>query len=269
MAKVLSDRALRDNLLSERSEGDLVRQFFEYAQKTSGDQNLHNWVPYIASKINRFVHNPLIERMLCSPIRTINFREIIDNKRILLVNLAKGDIGPQDASLIGLLLSNYMFAAALERGDAPRDRRTPFYFYLDEFQNFTTGTIAGMLAEARKYGLHLILAHQTLSQLISRELSHPRALLDAVLGNVGSKLFMRVGLEDAAILESQCLPQFSAKTLSQLPDGHVVSRLLFEGRPSSPFVFSTLPAVPPSVRSGQEKHVKRIRALSRERYGLG
>lgn len=268
IARVLRDRELMQKALSGLPNEDPVHTFFNQAQRTSGDHGFENFVPYIASKLNRLVDNPLLHSIVCSPKRTINFRDVMDGRKILLVNLAKGDIGAQDARMIGMLITNYIFEAALERADSPMSQRTPFYYYLDEFQNFTTDTIADMLAEARKYGLHLILANQTLSQLINSNLAHQRALLEAVLGNVATKLCMRVGLDDAKLLEPHFLPQFNGHTLTQLPDRHVISRLLADGRPSEPFVFSTLPPKLP-VRSKGDNDVRaRSVELSRKKYSL-
>jgi type IV secretory pathway TraG/TraD family ATPase VirD4 len=172
LSRILRDRELLKAILQEFSASDPVRTFFEQAEKTVGEGGFENVVPYITSKLNRLVDNPLISSMLCSPKRTIDFRKVMDEKKILLVNLAKGEIGAQDARLLGMLITNYLFEAALERADSPKEGRVPFYYYLDEFQNFTTSTIADVLAEARKYGLHMILANQTLSQLIAGQCCH-------------------------------------------------------------------------------------------------
>lgn len=268
MARIMRDRELMNDVLSELPPDSPVRTFFEQAKRTSGDQNFENYVSYITSKLNRLTDNPLLHSIVCSPRRTIDIRKLMDEKKILLVNLAKGDIGAQDARLIGMLVTNYIFEAALERTDTPKELRTPFYYYLDEFQNFTTDTVADILAEARKYGLHLILANQTLSQLINSNLSHQRALLEAVLGNVATKLCMRVGLDDAKQLEPHFLPQFNGHTLSQLPDRHAISRMLVDGRPSEPFVFSTLPTKP--LPKANENNDVRTRAveLSRKKYSV-
>ncbi len=266
IARILRDRALLDKIVSGLSPDDPVRTFFEQVKKTSGDQGFENWVPWLTSKLTRFVDNPLLKSIICSPKRTIDFRKVMDEKKILLVNLAKGDIGALDARMVGMLITNYIFEAALGRADSPMSERTPFYYYLDEFQNFTTDTIADILAEARKYGLHMILANQTLSQLINSNLSHSRALLEAVLGNVATKLCMRVGLDDAKLLEPHFLPQFNGRTLSQLPDRHVISRLLVDGRPSEPFVFSTL-SPKPLDKANKDVRTRSVE-LSRKKYSV-
>ncbi|MEQ1741629.1 MAG: type IV secretion system DNA-binding domain-containing protein [Candidatus Nitrotoga sp.] len=268
IARILRDSNLREKILSSLSPDDPVRTFFEQAAKTRGEHDFENLVPYITSKLTRFVDNPLLKSIICSPKRTIDFRKVMDEKKILLVNLVKGDLGAFDTRMVGMLITNYLFEAALERANSPKDKRTPFYYYLDEFQNFATDTVADMLAEARKYGLHLILANQTLSQLMNRGLSHERALLESVLGNVATKLCMRVGLDDAKLLEPHFLPQFNGHTLSQMPDRHVISRMLVDGRPSEPFVFSTLPPKPlPQTTASKDVRTRSVE-FSRQKYSM-
>ena len=266
LVALFGDERYRHGLLSKCTIAK-VRTFFEMAQRTVGENHFDNWGPAITSKFSSFVDNPVLNAILCSPRKTIDYRTIMDEKRILLVNLAKGAIGTIDARLIGMLVTDGLFQAALSRHSVPRERRTPFYLYLDEFQNFTTRTIADVLAEARKYGLRLVLAHQTLGQLVDPHLSPPTRLIDAVLGNVATKLFMRVGLDEARLLEPNLLPQFDARTLATLPDRRVICRLLVDNRPSPPFVFSTLApmaAHPPAVVA---RHRATAIAASRRRYG--
>jgi hypothetical protein len=143
-----------------------------------------------------------------------------------------------DSRIIGMLLTKYLFYAALSRSDVPRESRVPFHLYLDEFQNFVGADVTEMLAESRKYGLYLTLANQTLSQLVSGQ---QRETLDAVLGNVATRLFLRVGQSEAAALEADFAPYFDARTLRQLPDRHVLCRLQISNQPTLPIVFETRP----------------------------
>lgn len=268
--EVLRDKAFREKLLKNCHNSFLgadvageVGHFFNSAHATSGEQRWENWVPYITSKLSRFTNNSQLRKMLCAPKRTVDFRKLIDERRILLVNLSKGDIGSQDTRMIGMLISKHLFQAAMARADIPRDGRVPFYYYIDEFHNFVTSDIPEMLAETRKFALHLILAHQTLGQLLVRD---SRKILDAVLGNVGTKLLFRVGMEAAQALESGCLPQFDAQTLAQLPDRHVLARLMVDRRPSQPFVFQTnRPDFPARTQDGLDMAAK-ARSWSRKRY---
>jgi hypothetical protein len=268
VARIMRDSDLRNKILTSLSTSDPVRTFFEQTLRIRGESGFENMVPYVTSKLSRFVDNPLLKSIICSPKRTINFHDVIEKKKILLVNLSKGNIGAFDTRMIGMLITNYVFEAALERADSSQSDRAPFFYYLDEFQNFTTDTVVDMLAEARKYGLHLILANQTLSQLINSDLSHKRALLEAVMGNIATKLCMRVGLDDAKLLESYFLPQFNKNTSSQLPDRYVIARMQVNGRPSEPFVFSTLPpTLPPKTNLSKSFHTRVVK-LSRKKYSI-
>ena len=218
-----------------------IRQFIELAQKASGDTAFENIAVYVSVKLSRFVTNATMRKLFCSGRRSLDFREIMDGRRILLVNLSKGDLGSHDSRFIGMMLTKYLFNAALSRADVPRQHRTPFYFYLDEFQNFVSSDIPDMLAEARKFGVHLVLANQTLGQLTD---GGRRETLDAVLGNVATRLFFRVGQTEAAAVEAGFTPYFDDQTLANLPDRHVLCRLQINGRPTLPFVFQTSPPLP-------------------------
>ena len=189
---------------------------------------------YITSKFNQFTHNRLIRPIIGQSKSTIDFRRIMDRGQILLVNLSKGLLGEKDTSFLGMLVMGKLLSATLSRADTPTSHRRPFYLYVDEFQNFTTGTVTNMLAEARKYGLCLTLAHQNMRQL-------PVPLMGSVMGNVGTKLLFRIGTNDAPEIESYVKPNLSAQDLLSLPDHHVAGRLLAHNIPTPPFVFRTHP----------------------------
>jgi len=248
--EVLRDKSFREHLLEHCSNsflgadvGGEVRGFFKSAQATTGEHQFINWVPYVTNKLTRFTNNPLLRRMLCSPVRTLNFRQVMDERRILLVKLNKGRLGEQDTRMLGMLITKYLFQAALSRSDVSPTARTPFYYYLDEFQNFLTPDVPELLAEARKFALHLVLAHQTLAQLKTR---HSGKVMEAILGNVATKLVFRVGVEDAGALAPAFLPHFNAETMMHLPDRQVLARMLIDNRPSPSFVFRTLAASQPA-----------------------
>ena len=231
-----------------RAAGE-IRVFIQQAEATRGDSAFENMAMYVSVKLSRFVTNATMRKLFCSGRRTIDFRRLMDEHRILLVNLSKGDLGGADCRMIGMLLTKYLFNAALSRADVPRAARTPFYCYLDEFQNFVATDIPDMLAEARKYGLHLVLANQTLGQLT--EDGH-KTTLAAVLGNVATRLFFRVGQQEAEIVDDGFAPHFDDQTLTNLPDRHVLCRLQVKGKPSLPFVFQTLaPVALPAAGSAE------------------
>lgn len=242
---VLRNKAWRTSCVARLAEvygsaAPAIRQFIESAEAIRGEHAFDNLQGYVTSKLTRFVTSATLHRLFCSGRRTLNFRKAMDERRILLVNLSKGDLGSGDARLVGMLLTKYLYQAAQSRADLHRENRVPFYFYLDEFQNFVASDVPEMLAEARKYGLFMILANQTLGQLSGQG---RREALDAVLGNAATKLFFRVGQQEAEIVESGFAPHFDRQTLLHLPDRHVLCRLLMDNQPSLPFVFETLPAI--------------------------
>jgi hypothetical protein len=242
-SEVMRDRAFRKRLLAGcqtsflgADVGGEVARFFQSAHEVSGDHSFANWVPYVTSKVARFTNNLTLRKLMCSPKRTVNFRAAMDSGAIILVKLNKGSLGELDARMIGMLITKYLFHAALSRADQSPEARRPFYLYLDEFQNFVTRDIPGMLAEARKFRLHLILAHQTLGQLKEQG---PASTLDALLGNIATRLYFRVGLQEAHLLENEFLPYFDGQTISTLPDRYVLARLLVHNKPTPAFIFET------------------------------
>ena len=189
----------------------------------------------IQNKVGAFLTDPTLNRILTQPKSSFNLRQIMDDGKIFLVNLAKGKLGEDTASLLGSLLVSSIGLTAIRRADMPEESRRDFYLYLDEFHTFTTLSLAGMLSELRKYRLNLILAHQYLSQL------EPK-VRDAILGNVGTIIAFRIGLPDAELLESEFFPDFRATDLINLPNYHIYLKLMIDGRVSSPFSARTLPA---------------------------
>jgi type IV secretory pathway TraG/TraD family ATPase VirD4 len=187
----------------------------------------------IQNKVGAFLTNPLLNRILTRPASNLDLRQILDERKILLVNLAKGKIGEDTAALIGALLVASLGAAAFSRADLPEASRRDFWVYLDEFHSFTTLSLATMLSELRKYRVGLVLAHQYLSQL-------EEPIRDAILGNVGTIVCFRVGPADAEILAKEFSPELSEVDLLRLPNHHVYLKLMVDGRPSEPFSAETL-----------------------------
>ena len=239
VVEVVRDSSLRAYLLSRVKETCLdehvvndMKGFFQSYEQTTGDQSVRNFVPYITNKFTRFLANPLVRGMLCSPNAAVDFRAWMDKRSIVLVQLGKGEIGRQDMQTLGTLLTGRILQAAMSRCDTPAAGRTPFSLYLDEFQNFVGTETREMFAEARKYGLQLVVAHQTLSQLAG---GASQSVLDALLGNVASRVIFRLGHRDAELLVQECLPWFDVNTLTTLPTGHAIARLHLNGQPSPAF----------------------------------
>ncbi|MDT7540579.1 MAG: hypothetical protein QOE33_483 [Acidobacteriota bacterium] len=188
----------------------------------------------IQNKVGAFLSNPVIHRIIAQGRSAFRLRTVMDEGKILLVNLPKGKIGADTSALLGSLMVSRLGLAALSRADRPEEERRDFYLYLDEFHNFTTLSLAVMLSELRKYRLNLILAHQYLAQLDER-------LLTAILGNVGTIASFRIGPQDAEIIAQEFAPEISATDLVNLPNHHVYLKLMIDGRVSSPFSAKTLP----------------------------
>ncbi len=187
----------------------------------------------LQNKVGAFLSNPLLTRILTQPKSDFDLREVMDRGQILLVNLAKGKIGEDTASLLGSLLVSRLGLAALSRADAPEAERRDFYLYLDEFPTFTTLSLANMLSELRKYRLNLILAHQFLGQL-------EEPIRDAILGNVGTVITFRLGLTDAEMLAREFYPEFTAVDLVNLPNHHIYLKLMADGTVTRAFSGETL-----------------------------
>lgn len=254
ISRVLADKAFRDMKLSH-CKNPIISQFWASAEQTTGDQGLANFVPYITSKFDNFISNDIMRPVVLQEKSVFNFREIMDNKKILLVNLSKGRLGEMNANLIGLVLVGKIQMAALSRVDMYGQKMNDFYLYIDEFQNVTTDSIASILSEARKYRLSLNVAHQYISQLEEN-------IKNAVFGNVGSMAVFRVSPEDATFLEDKFKPTFMASDIMKLDNYNAYVSMLVNGQPVKPFNMKTLPPV-----SGNLEIVDKIKELSYLKYG--
>ncbi len=233
ISRVMADSLYRALKLS-RAKNPVVVQFWsQIATKAGGEASLENIVPYIVSKFDVFTANDYMRPIIGQQKSAFNFRDIMDNKKILLVNLSKGRLGEINANLIGMVIVGKILMAALSRVDDVTMGYPPFYLYIDEFQNVTTDSIAAILSEARKYKLGLTIAHQFIAQIDEK-------IRDAVFGNVGSMAAFRVGPEDAEFLEKQFAPVFTAKDLMNIENRNAYVRLLANGTPTPPFSIETV-----------------------------
>ena len=189
----------------------------------------------IQNKVGAFLSSPVLRNIVTQPRNAFDPRAVMDEGKILLVNLSKGQIGEDNAALLGALLVSRLGLAALGRADATPQERKPFFLYLDEFQTFTTLSLANMVAELRKYGMGLVMAHQYSSQL-SEEVR------DAILGNAGTMVSFRVGPEDAELLEGEFSPEIRESDLLSLPNYHFYVKLMVNGVVSRPFSADVLQA---------------------------
>lgn len=255
IGRVLSNADFR-NLKLARSNNPIVNQFWqEIATKAEGESSLQNIVPYITNKFDEFTGNDFMRPIIGQQESSFKFREVIDNKKILLVNLSKGRLGERNANLLGLIIVGKLFMAALSRADNPRGDFAPFYLYIDEFQNITTSSIPGILSEARKYKLSLTIAHQYLAQIDEK-------IRDAVFGNVGSMAVFRVGQEDGEFFEKLYEPTFKASDFTSVENRNAYVRMLAKGVPQKPFSMKTL-----NLAEGNLAQVDDLRELSYLTYG--
>ena len=237
IARVLANAEFRQQKLA-KCANPIVTQFWqEIATKAGGEAALENIVPYITNKFDDFTANDFIRPIVGQQHSSFTFREVMDNKKILLINLSKGRLGERNANLLGLIVVGKLFMAALSRADSPRTPFPPFYLYIDEFQNVTTDSIPGILSEARKYKLALTLAHQFLQQIDEKA-------RDAIFGNVGNMAIFRVGEEDAEHFAKQFAPVFSSLDFVNIENRNAYVKLLSGGVPQKPFDLHT-PDLPP------------------------
>ena len=254
--RMFVDDKFRQAVLA-RNSNPTVKQFWEqeFAQSQKGQMSA-DMLSYVISKLGRFVSNKAMRNMIGQAKSSFDVRKVMDEKKILLCNLSKGSLGDINSDLLGFVLVSKMQIAALSRANVAESERPDFYLYLDEFQNFTTDSIVTILSEARKYKLNLNLTHQFVQQLEDN-------IREAVLGNVGTMVSYRVGVEDTEILAKQFEPVFTEYDLVNLQKFTAVVRLLVEGTPQRSFSLR-VPAPP----SGGDPDIREaIRRLSREKYG--
>jgi len=232
----------------------IVRSFWtkEWAQTTGSTRS--DMLGYVVSKLGRFIENEMIRNIIGQSHSGFDLAEVMDGKKIFLANLSKGLTGEVNSSLLGLILISKIQMAAMRRARIAEEKRTDFYLYVDEFQNFTTDSIATILSEARKYKLNLIMAHQYMPQL-------KQEIRDAVLGNVGTIAAMRIGAEDAENLEKQFEPGFSRFDLVNLDNQNVIIKMMINNKISTPFKMKTL-----MVPKGKPEIVDAIKKISKLKY---
>ncbi len=238
----------------------MVLAFWEKEMAKTSDFHKSEMLGYLISKVGRFVENAMIRNIIGQSHSGFNFREIMDKKKILLVNLAKGLVGEINSNLLGLIIVSKLQMTALERASMPEEQRNDFYLYIDEFQNFITESIATILSEARKYRLELIIAHQYMKQLEDNKGN--TTVRDAVLGNAGTIVSFRIGVEDAEVLAKEFAPVFNAYDLVNVEQYTAYVKLLIDNTAAKPFNMLTYPP-----RAGNKELAAAIKELSRLKYG--
>ena len=236
-------------------EDPIVRSFWLREWKQTTGSTKSDMLGYVVSKVGRFVENEMMRNIIGQSHSGFNLAKIMDEGKIFLANLSKGQTGEVNSSLLGLILVSKLQMAAMRRGKIPEEERKDFYLYIDEFQNFTTDSIATILSEARKYRLNLIIAHQYIPQL-------QEEIRNAVLGNVGSIGAFRVGANDAEFLEKQFEPEFSRFDLVNLDNFNTILKLMIDNKVYPPFKMEILKPQP-----GNRSIVEPLKKISELKYG--
>ncbi len=255
LTQFLGNPAYRETILN-RVHDPFVRDYWqhEFGKWKVSDQTFA--VASVQNKIRPFVIDPLLRSILGQARNRLNLREIMDDGRILIVNLSKGKIGEDNSALLGSLIVSQLQMAAMSRADISEEKRRDFFAYVDEFQNFATASFATILSEARKYRLSLTISNQYCDQL-------DEAIRHAVFGNVGSLIAFQVGARDAEVLAEEFGGLMTPADLMALPQYTAYTRLLIDGMPSRPFSLRTLAP----LHGGDQTRLPIIRNTSRHRYG--
>lgn len=258
--RMMSDKDFRKRVYPKIKD-PVVKSFWINEFDKWEDKFRKEAVAAIQNKVGQFLSSSVIRHIVGQPKSTIDMRDIMDNQKILIVNLSKGRIGEDSMRLLGGMLITKIQLAAMSRVDMPEEDRVDFYLYVDEFQNFATESFANILSEARKYKLNLILAHQYINQLI---FDGNATVRDAVFGNVGTIVSFRVGAEDAEHLEKEFEPVFMMNDIVNLSKYHIYLKLMIEGVAGDAFSATTLAPLDLTDTSGNEEKIIRV---TREKCG--
>ncbi|KKW23032.1 MAG: hypothetical protein UY65_C0010G0004 [Parcubacteria group bacterium GW2011_GWA2_51_12] len=218
----------------------VVRSFWEQEMAKTTDFHKSEMLGYLISKVGRFVENEMMRNIIGQPKSAFDFRQVMDEGKILLINLSKGKTGEVNSKLLGLIIVSKLQMAALSRADVPEEKRRDFYLYIDEFQNFVTDSLATILSEARKYRLSLTMAHQYIAQLAH---DNNTKIRDAVFGNAGTISCFRIGVEDAEIMAREFAPVFNEYDVINIERFSAYMKLMINGTASRPFSMQTMPPI--------------------------
>ncbi len=258
--KILTDEMYRKKII-EKVTDPVVREFWlqEFPEYSVRERET---IITIKNKIAQVVFNPVMRNILGQVRSKILFQEILEKKRILIVNLSRAKIGEENSKILGSFLFLKLYLALLKRIDIPPEKREDFCLYLDEFQNIIIKSLGNVLTEARKYNLSLILSHQYLAQLSEMAFPETERIKEAIFGNVGTVISFRVGAEDAEILEREFGQEFTASDFTNLPKYNMYIKLTVDGIATRPFSAISLPPVPKPKQSYKQTIIKVVR----ERY---
>ena len=255
ITRILTDKRFRNEVL-QHVQDPVVRNFWTVEFASWNDKFAAEAVAPVLNKVGAFTANPLVRNIIGQPKSSFNIRQIMDERKILIVNLSRGLVGEDNASLLGALLVTKIQLAAMSRADISAEQREPFYLYVDEFQNFATDSFATILSEARKYGLNLTVANQYIAQM-------PQEVKDAVFGNVGSIVAFRMSADDSRTMLKYFEPKFTEYDLVHMHNRHFVVSMTIEGEKVPGFSAISL-NLPPQ----QTDYTAHIIDNSRRAYGV-
>lgn len=251
ITRILTDKKFRQEVL-QYVQDPVVRNFWTVEFASWNDKFAAEAVAPVLNKVGAFTANPLVRNIIGQPKSSFNIRQIMDERKILIVNLSRGLVGEDNASLLGALLVTKIQLAAMSRADIPAEQRSPFYLYVDEFQNFATDSFATILSEARKYGLNLTVANQYIAQM-------PMEVKDAVFGNVGSIIAFRMSADDARTMLKYYEPKFTEYDLVHMHNRHFVISMTIDGEKVPAFSAISL-NLPPQAQDYSAQIIEHSRA---------
>jgi len=259
VVRCLTDSRFVQEMLP-KVQDPVVRRYWTDQIAQTSDFHKSEVLDYIVSKFGRFVTNKLMRNIIGQSKSSFDFRKVMDEGKILIINLAKGKIGEENSSFLGLVLVPKILIAAMSRADIPEDRRRDFYLYVDEFQNFATPDFAQILSEARKYRLNLCVANQFIGQM-------EEEIKNAVFGNIGTLIAFRVGVTDASYLQHEFQPVFGEDDLLNIERFHAYVKTIVHNEPVPPFSVDLTKNMEEMKKKRNSKVAEMIKQLSRLRYG--
>ena len=259
VVRVLTDAKYVQELLPKVKD-PIVRRYWTDQIAQTSDFHKSEVLDYIVSKFGRFVTDKMMRNIIGQSKSAFNFRKVMDEGKILLINLAKGRIGEENSNFLGLVLIPKILVAAMSRQDVSEDKRPDFHLYVDEFQNFATPDFATILSEARKYHLNLTVANQFIGQM-------DEEVKQAVFGNVGTLIAFRVGVTDANFLQHEFTPTFTETDLTNVERFHAYIKTIVNNEPVIPFSMDLTKDMGAYDKARGERVAEMIKQLSRLKYG--
>jgi len=259
IVRVLTDQKFLQELLP-KVQDPMVRRYWTDQIAQTSDFHKSEVLDYIVSKFGRFITDKMMRNIIGQSASAFSFRQVMDEGKILLINLAKGRIGEENSAFLGLILVPKILVAAMSRQDIPEAQRRDFNLYVDEFQNFATPDFATILSEARKYHLNLIVANQFIGQI-------EEEVKNAVFGNVGTLMSFRVGVQDANFLQHEFSPTFSEADLTNVERFHTFVKTIVDNEPMPPFSMDLTRDIEQERKAANPKLAEMITKLSRLKYG--